>query len=97
VLQPGLASHPDAVRRFSASAGGDRFANHQNIVKAFDVGMDGKEVYLVMEVVDGEDPRTVKRTGPLPPESRRAHRIRGERPRGCARRRLCASRHQTAN
>ncbi|MGE3316048.1 MAG: serine/threonine-protein kinase, partial [Planctomycetaceae bacterium] len=70
VLQPALASHADAVRRFlrEAQAAIDSL-NHQNIVKAFDVGMDGKEVYLVMEVVDGEDlARTVGRSGPFPAE-----------------------------
>jgi serine/threonine protein kinase len=69
VMRPGLSSNPAAVKRFLREAQtAIASLEHPNIVKAFDVGLGGEEIYLVMELVNGEDlAHSVRRAGPMTP------------------------------
>jgi serine/threonine protein kinase len=53
---------------------------HPNIVAAYDFVEDGPYGAVIMELVDGEDlDRRVRRTGPLPPKTRRGLAPRSRR------------------
>lgn len=54
-LKPGLREKPKALERFRREFEAMRLLDHPAIVKAFDAGKDGEDVYLVMEYVSTED------------------------------------------
>jgi serine/threonine protein kinase len=66
LLKPGLAGRREANDRFLREAqAAIASLSHPNIVKAFDVGSEGNEIYLVMELVDGLDlSQLVAKEGP---------------------------------
>jgi serine/threonine-protein kinase len=62
-----LADDPVIGYRFSAEAEHLRAVSHPNLVRVLDVGEDGSEQFLVMELVDGETlEQRLRRVGVLP-------------------------------
>jgi serine/threonine protein kinase len=57
---------PTVVARFDREARTVARLNHPNIVAIYDVGTDGGDSFLVMELVDGSSLATVIGDGPLP-------------------------------
>jgi serine/threonine-protein kinase len=67
LLAPKLVAERGYVQRFMREARAAGALNHQNIVRAIDVGHAGKIYYFVMEFIDGETTNDLlKREGPLP-------------------------------
>jgi len=68
VLPPSKAKEPTSFARFQREARLALKLRHPNIVRAFQVGVDGGLNYLVMEFLDGETLEEVlQRRGKLPP------------------------------
>lgn len=68
VLRDQYASDPEFLERFEREARAAARLAHPNIVSIFDVGSDGSTHYIVMELIDGENLKSlVRRGGPLPP------------------------------
>ncbi|RMF44138.1 MAG: hypothetical protein D6753_03320 [Planctomycetota bacterium] len=66
VLSREFAQRPDLVERFFAEIRAIARLMHPNIVTAFDAGSFGEELYLVMELVEGELlSQRVRRAGPM--------------------------------
>jgi serine/threonine-protein kinase len=63
---------PTARRRFEREARTAAQLVHPNLATVFDYGHDGDEVFLVMELLDGEPLSERLRSGPLPVEEVRA-------------------------
>jgi serine/threonine protein kinase len=55
VLPAGLAGDPGAVARFRREQRASAVLDHPAIVRAVDVGQDGRHPFLVLEFVDGAD------------------------------------------
>ncbi len=69
VLSPAIAAVSGARARFLREAQLTSRVRHPNIVDVTDMGSDGGQTYLVMELLRGEDLcQRVRRVGPLPPE-----------------------------
>jgi len=69
VLSPAIASGPGARARFLREAQLTSRVRHPNIVDVTDMGSEGGQTYLVMELLRGEDlAQRLSRTGPLPPQ-----------------------------
>ena len=68
ILHPDQAIQPDVVRRFQAEARAASLIHHANIVDIIDVGFTpGGQVYMAMELLEGEDLGTLlEREGPVP-------------------------------
>jgi serine/threonine-protein kinase len=68
MLQPLLTAEREVVKRFRTEARAVSLLTHPNTVQVFDFGeADGGNLYMVMELVRGEDLATVlAREGPLP-------------------------------
>ncbi len=67
VLRPGLAMDPDAVKRLQREAETLAALDHPNLVRFLDFGQDEGQVYLVMELLLGEDlMQILDRAGPAP-------------------------------
>src|SRR3954469_16105334 len=68
LLTPALAADPEFVARFEREARSAASLSHSNIVHVFDVGGEGDQRYIVMELVEGDDLKTLlERSGSLPP------------------------------
>ena len=68
VISPGLASDPDARRRFTQEARSAASVLHPHVVPVFDAGEASGVLYLAMELIDGVDLGKLLRTdGPMPP------------------------------
>ncbi|MFN2286391.1 MAG: Stk1 family PASTA domain-containing Ser/Thr kinase [Anaerolineae bacterium] len=67
-LREPFASDPAFRERFLGEARAAARLDHPNIVRIYDVGEDeGNHPYIVMEIVEGEDLKTlIRRDGPLP-------------------------------
>ncbi|MBN2724931.1 MAG: serine/threonine protein kinase [Deltaproteobacteria bacterium] len=52
-------SNPDALLRFQSEAEISVKLNHSNLVSVFDVGVMGQEAYMAMELVEGENLRSI--------------------------------------
>jgi serine/threonine protein kinase len=67
-LREPFASDPAFRERFLGEARAAARLDHPNIVRIYDVGEDeGHHPYIVMEIVEGEDLKTlIRRDGPLP-------------------------------
>ncbi|MEJ7728933.1 MAG: serine/threonine-protein kinase [Polyangiaceae bacterium] len=69
VLHPAMLGHREAVERFEREAIAGAHIEHPNVATATDFGKleDGSH-FLVLELLEGEDLRTVVGRGPLGPE-----------------------------
>jgi serine/threonine-protein kinase len=54
VLRPEIAASADALSRFRREVKLSRRVTHPNVARVFDIGDQGGEKYLTMELVDGE-------------------------------------------
>src|SRR5688500_7479187 len=59
IMSPALAAHASFVRLFHREAQLAISLDHPNIVKVYDVGVDGLINYLVMELLEGRSLRDV--------------------------------------
>jgi eukaryotic-like serine/threonine-protein kinase len=66
LLHADLAEDPDAGTRFRTEATAAAKLTHPNAVLVYDLGRDGDDDYLVMELVEGVNLADVLRDGPLP-------------------------------
>lgn len=68
LLQPHLASSPEAVRRFLCEGAIAGMIEHENVVRILDHGGDGGACYIAMELLEGEGLfDRLRREGALPP------------------------------
>src|SRR5438477_10194842 len=69
LLHADLCRHPEIIARFEREAIAATRIEHSNVVHATDFGCsaDGS-FFLVLELVDGHDLRTLLHEGPLDPE-----------------------------
>ena len=65
ILRPALASEPDAQKRFEREARALALLSHPGIVAVHDVGQEGDQRYIVMELVSGS---SLARLLPVPVE-----------------------------
>jgi non-specific serine/threonine protein kinase len=68
LLPDGQAREPAARERFLREARAASAFNHPNVATVYDVGDDGRQYYIAMELVDGETVRTRLSAGPQPAE-----------------------------
>ena len=66
VLPEAVASDPGPLRRFEQEARAASALNHPNIVTIYDVGREGANSYIAMELVEGASLRQKLVGGPLP-------------------------------
>ena len=66
VLRAELAADPGALERFRREVKLARRVSHRHVARMFDLGSDGAQQFLVMELVDGESLAAILRRGPLP-------------------------------
>ncbi len=66
VLPTRLSENADALARFEREAQAVAALSHPNILAIHDFGQQGKAVYAVMELLDGESLRARLAAGPLP-------------------------------
>ncbi len=55
VISEALASHPECVGRFRREAAAMARLQHPNTVRLLETGSEGRRLYLVMELLEGED------------------------------------------
>ena len=67
VLPKEMAENETAVANFSREAKAAAALNHPNIVTVYDAGRIGNDYYIVMELVEGKDLKTVLRKHPVLP------------------------------
>ena len=65
ILPAELASSPEALRRFEQEARAASALNHPNIVTIYEISQSEKFAWIAMELVDGEDLRTISNREPL--------------------------------
>ncbi len=67
VLREPYASDPTFRQRFLDEARAAARLDHPNVVRIYDVGVDGRRPYIVLELVEGEDLRAfIDRMRPVP-------------------------------
>jgi len=66
VLSGDLASSADHLRRFQQEAHAASATNHPNIITIYDIGRFEETAYIAMELVDGQDLRTMQAGQRLP-------------------------------
>lgn len=64
------------LRRIAREIDALRRINHPGVVRAFDSGIHGSSIYVVLELVSGDSLQDSLRAGPLPP--RRAAEAKGD-------------------
>jgi serine/threonine-protein kinase len=68
VLRDQFAADPEFLERFEREASGAARLSHPNVVSIYDVGTADSTHYIVMELVEGENLKSlIGRGGPLPP------------------------------
>jgi len=66
ILSGELSSSADHLRRFQQEAHAASALNHPNIITIYDIGMAGDTAYIAMELVDGQDLRSLYAGEELP-------------------------------
>jgi len=66
LIRPASSDNPDHLRRFEQEARAAAALNHPNILAIYDVGFEGKNPYIVSELLHGMTLRTRLSQGPLP-------------------------------
>ncbi len=67
VLRPHLAADADFVQRFYSEAHHAAKLSHPNVVNIYDVGREGEDYFIVMELVEGATlAEMIEHDGPLP-------------------------------
>ena len=66
ILPAEIADDPDRLARFSREAQAASALKHPNIVTVYDVGVDGRVHFLVMELVEGRSLRETIVRGGMP-------------------------------
>ena len=59
VLTPEVADNPDRLKRFEQEARATSLLNHPNILATYDFGTTGGSPYVVSELLEGEDRKSV--------------------------------------
>jgi len=67
-LPEGIALTPSGQERFIREARAASALSHPNVAVVYDVGHDGRQSFIAMELIDGESLRARLGTGPLPIE-----------------------------
>ena len=67
VLSSSFGHKPNSMMRFRREAHVLASLNHPNIVTIYDVGQQGRTVYIAMELVEGRALNEVLAVGPMPP------------------------------
>ena len=69
ILHAQLANDPVFVQRFRAEAKAAASVRQANVVDVYDFGQEQDELYIIMQLVDGEDLKAlIQREAPLTPE-----------------------------
>ncbi|HEX5071123.1 MAG TPA: protein kinase [Vicinamibacterales bacterium] len=66
VLPPAFAADPDRQARFAREAKAVAALSHPNVVSIFDSGVHDGQIYVVMELLEGQTLRVRLTAGPLP-------------------------------
>lgn len=66
VLPAGVASDPEALRRFATEAKAVAARSHPSVLSILDVGDGGGVAFAVTELLDGETLRDALQDAPLP-------------------------------
>jgi tetratricopeptide (TPR) repeat protein/TolB-like protein len=66
ILSPELSASGDHLRRFEQEARAASALNHPNIITIYDIGRVDSVAYIAMELVEGQDLRTLIGGQPLP-------------------------------
>jgi len=66
ILPAGFAGDTDRLRRFEHEACSASALNHPNIVTIYELGQDGSDHYIAMELVEGKSLRDLLGSGSLP-------------------------------
>jgi hypothetical protein len=66
LIRPSSSDNPDHLRRFEQEARAAAALNHPNIVAVYDVGFEGKNPYIVEELLEGKTLRQRLAAGPIP-------------------------------
>jgi serine/threonine protein kinase/Flp pilus assembly protein TadD len=70
LIQPSLAAHPEAIRRFKSEVLLARQISHPNVCRVHDLGESGGTLYLTMAWIEGETLRRfMDQAGTLAPET----------------------------
>ncbi|HEY6553197.1 MAG TPA: serine/threonine-protein kinase, partial [Vicinamibacteria bacterium] len=65
VMRGDLSRQPEMIRRFGSEMGLLRKVRHPNVCRIFGSGDEGGRLWLCMELVEGQELRTILRRGPL--------------------------------
>jgi serine/threonine-protein kinase len=65
VMRGDLSSQPEMIRRFGSEMGLLRKVRHPNVCRTFASGDEGGRLWLCMELVEGQELRTILHRGPL--------------------------------
>ena len=76
VLDPSVAEQPARIRRFEQEARAAGALNHSNLLSVYDVGVEGKQPFLVSELLEGKTLQGVLSSGTLSQASLSRHQSR---------------------
>jgi serine/threonine-protein kinase len=65
ILPPELSNNAEALRRFEQEARAASALNHPNIVTIYDIGQSDDVAWIAMELIEGDDLRTIVEREPL--------------------------------
>ena len=66
LIKPASSANPDHLRRFEQEARAAAALSHPNILAIYDVGFEGKNPYIVSELLEGKTLRMRLADGPIP-------------------------------